>query len=252
MSIKPVIAVSRALKILEVFSLESPQLGLSAIARVMALPKTTVLRLLHTLQDQAYVTQTEDGAWRLGPVTVALGERYQMAFDMHENVEPALRALSDTTGHDTSFFVHDGGKRIRLMRVRYPGASHSVARVGDLMPLDRGSPGKVIMAALGHAGELYDEIRARGYHITIGEAKQASASIAAAVFGNRWRVVGALCIGAPATPQVQAELSAYAPELMRTALTLSATLGNPINRDTTPLPQAMWSWPLTATILASD
>jgi DNA-binding IclR family transcriptional regulator len=74
----------------------------------------------------------------------------------------ALRKLSDATGHDASFFVQEGTRRIRLLGVMFPDAVHGAARVGESMPLDRGAVAKVMLAAVGERGPLYDEIRHKG------------------------------------------------------------------------------------------
>lgn len=219
-----VVSAARTLAILNVFTIEAPFLGLSEIGRRVHLPKATTLRLLKTLEADAYVAQNENSEWRLGPATASLAARYQMSFDIRANIEPALRRLSDATGHDASFFVKEGTRRIRLVKVMYPSATHSAARVGESMPLDQGAAGKVMLAAMGQQGEPYDQIRARGYHVTVGEAKRASASIAVPVFGSRWKMVGALCIGAPVTKGVEATLKRFAPRLARAAQELSAAL----------------------------
>ncbi|MDM0113711.1 IclR family transcriptional regulator [Variovorax sp. J22R133] len=227
MSVNPdstVLSASRALAILDVFTVEEPHLGLSEIGRRVKLPKATALRLLKTLASSGYVAQNERAEWRLGPATASLGARYQVSFDIRANIEPALRKLSDATGHDASFFVQEGDRRVRLVKVMFPDARHSNARVGESMPLDQGAAGKVMLAAMGQRGEIYDQIRARGFHVTVGEAKKASASIAVPVFGSRWRVVGALCIGAPAEGNVADRLAKLAPRLKRAAESLSASL----------------------------
>lgn len=92
------------------------------------------------------------------------------------------------------------------------------------MPLDRGAAGKVMLAAMGRQGKIYDEIRVRGFHVTVGEARETSASIAVPVFGNRWRMVGALCIGARVDAKVLDRLEKLAPQLKRAAESLSAAL----------------------------
>lgn len=237
-----VAAAVRALDILDVFTMEYPHLGLSEIARRTRLAKSTTQRLLKTLESRGYVVQNESAQWRLGPATASLGGRYQIAFDIRENVEPVLRRLSDAVGEDTSFFVRDGDRRIRVIKIQYPDAKHSRARVGESMPLDRGAAGKVILAAQGQQGGLYDEIRARGYHVTVGEAKVTSASIGVPVFGSRWKVIGALCIGAPAEPGVEARLARFAPQLMRAAETLSAALSYESDRASRELIRARATW----------
>ncbi|MBV6304541.1 IclR family transcriptional regulator [Candidimonas humi] len=237
-----VTAAVRALDILDVFTMEYPHLGLSEIARRAGLAKSTTQRLLKTLESRGYVVQNDSAQWRLGPATASLGGRYQIAFDIRENVEPALRKLSDTVGEDTSFFVRDGDRRIRLIKIQYPNARHSRARVGESMPLDRGAAGRVILAAMGQQGMLYDEIRARGYHVTVGEAKVASASIGVPVFGSRWKVIGALCIGAPAEDGVATRLTGFAPQLRRAAEALSAALSYDNDGASQRLIQARATW----------
>jgi DNA-binding IclR family transcriptional regulator len=232
----------RALAILDVFTVEEPLLGLSEIGRRAVLPKATALRLLKTLEESGYVVKNERAEWRLGPATASLSARYQVSFDIHANIEPALRRLSDTTGHDTSFFVQEGNRRVRLVKVMYPDALHNSARIGDSMPLDQGAAGRVMLAAMGQQGELYDVIRARGYHVTVGEAKRTSASIAVPVFGSRWRVVGALCIGAPADGDVEAKLTKLAPRLKRTAESLSAALSYDEDTATQRVTMARSTW----------
>jgi DNA-binding IclR family transcriptional regulator len=219
-----VIAVARALCILDAFTAQAHHLGLTDLSQRLGLPKTTTLRLLKTLEASDYLVQDDVAKWRLGPATASLGARYQVSFDIRANVEPALRRLSDATGQDISFFVQDGNRRIRLVKVMYPSAQHGQARVGESMPLEQGAAGRVMLAAMGQQGEVYDEIRRRGYHVTVGEAKRRAASIAVPVFGSRWRVVGALCIGAPAADDVAIELARFAPRLKRAAESLSAAL----------------------------
>ena len=186
---KLVTSAVRALAILDVFTIEDAHLGLSEIGRRVGIPKATALRLLKTLEARGYVARNDTAQWRLGPATASLGARYQVSFDIRANIEPALRKLSDATGHDASFFVQEGSRRIRLVKVMFPNAQHSPARVGESMPLDRGAAGKVMLAAMGHQGALNDEIRARGFHVTVGEAKkllQASLSRSLGVGGVWW------------------------------------------------------------------
>jgi DNA-binding IclR family transcriptional regulator len=239
---KLVVAASRTLAILDAFTTERPHLGLTEIAAIVELPKATTQRLLKTLQASRYVAQDERAQWRLGPATASLGARYQVAFDIHAKVEPALRRLSDSTGQDVSFFVRDGERRIRLVKVMFPTAVHGLARLGESMPMDQGAAGKVMLAALGRQGAVYDEIRLQGFHITVGEARKTSASIAVPVFGSRWRVVGALCIGAAAADDVRDRLLEFAPKLKRTGELLSAALSYDANDVSERVRVARSSW----------
>ncbi len=234
-------AVERALSLLDAFTIDDASLGLTELSRRAALPKTSALRLARTLAAHGYLTPVAGGAWRLGPATAWLGARYQVAFDIHNTIEPIMQALGHDTGQSISYFVHDGDSRIRLLHVHGERLDARKIRVGEPLPLDRGSPGQVLLAFTGRQGSLYDEIRQRGFHFTIGEASKASASVAAPVFGARWNVVGALCIGVPSNTANEKLLRAYAPALMLAAEKMSRAL-NEEHTARKPLALARSTW----------
>lgn len=217
-------AVGRALALLDAFTIDDAALGLAELSRRAELPKTSALRLARTLAAKGYLTAVTGGAWRLGPATAWLGARYQVAFDIHNTIEPLMQELGHATGLSISYFVQDGDSRIRLLHVPGESSGARKVRVGEPLPLDKGSPGQVLLAFTGKQGKLYDEIRKRGFHFTIGEANKASASVAAPVFGARWNVVGALCIGVSSHMASESLLRGYAPKLMKAAEKLSRAL----------------------------
>jgi DNA-binding IclR family transcriptional regulator len=235
-----VIAVARALALLNAFTIGDPYLSLADLSRRVGLPKTTTLRLARSLAAGGYLAQLDNGAWRLGPAAAWLGARYQVAFDLHSKIGPVMRDLARQTHHSVSYFVHDGDERIRLLHVAGDTQAADV-RIGEPLPLDRGSPGQVLLAFSGHQGRLYDDIRKRGFHCTIGEAKKGSASVAAPVFGARWNVVGALCIGMSASVATEGMLQELAPTVMRAAEKLSRILhSDQVDRGSLKLARSAW------------
>jgi DNA-binding IclR family transcriptional regulator len=68
-----VIAVRRALRVLEAFGVSDAQLTLAELSRRTGFHKTTVLRLARTLAADNYLVQKEDGSWRLGRAAGWLG-----------------------------------------------------------------------------------------------------------------------------------------------------------------------------------
>ncbi|WP_454690414.1 IclR family transcriptional regulator [Achromobacter aloeverae] len=221
---EPVTAVVRALALLDAFGIEDSQLSLAELARRTALPKTTAFRLAHTLAQAGYLVQLENAGWRLGPAAAWLSARYHVAFDLHDVLEPILGDLARSTGETTSFFAHDGNRRVRLIRVRGHGDFASSSRVGQSLPLTKGSAGKVILAFEGQAGAEFERIRRQGYWCTLAEMHPGAASVAAPVFGGSWKVIGALCVAGPADRLGLAELEAYAPAVMQAARKASAAL----------------------------
>lgn len=219
----PVTAVLRALRLLEAFG-ERASLSLAELSRAVGLHKSTTLRLARTLAAQGYLVQKPDGQWRLGRAVGWLGTCYQAAFNVQEEVEPILRELSAFSGESASFYIREGNTRTCLARVEGPQAIRHHVRVGAAMPLHLGAPGRVILAFSGEPGEPYETIRRVGYHWSIGERDPEVASVAAPVFGERWQLIGALCISGPSGRLDLPRLQTLAPRLIAAANQLSCAM----------------------------
>jgi len=217
-------SVTRAFDLLDAFGLRDSKLTLAELARRAKLPKSSALRIARTLKTTGYLVQLDDGAWRLGPAAGWLGARYQIAFDLDNTIEPVVQQLAQETQETISFFVHDGNVRSCLVRAKGKKAVPTRLRIGEPAPLEKGSPGHVILAFTGREGAPYDEIRKRGFHITISEFKAEFASVSAPVFGTTWTVVGALTLAGPASRLTKAKLLKFAPQVVRAARRLSYEL----------------------------
>ena len=227
-----VVAVARAVQLLGAFALGEAQLSLAELSRRCGLHKTTVLRIARTLAMHRYLVQCDDGEWRLGPAAGWLGARYQSAFDMQNVVEPMLRDLTRLTGESAAFYVREGDFRTCLVRVEGPHPLRHHARMGEALPLDRGSPGRVILAFSGEPGEVYETIRARGYHLSIGEREKGVATVSAPVFALNWRLLGSVCISGPASRLSEEQLTAMAQDVMSSANQLSYSLAGAASTNT--------------------
>lgn len=218
-----VTSVLRALDLLDAFGIDEPHLGIGVLARRTGLAKTTALRLARTLASKGYMVQTETGNWRLGPASAWLAARYQVAFDLQGVAHPILRELAAATGRDALLFVRERDVRIRLMRAEV-GTQRPVSPIGERMPLERGSAGKVILAFAGADGKLFDEIRQRGFHITVGETYSGVGSVSAPVFSSGWSVIGALTLSFRPPVDSEETIVAHAPTVMDAARRLSSAL----------------------------
>lgn len=233
-------AVLRALQLLDAFGLGDSHLSLAELSRRCHMHKTTALRLARTLAQAEYLVQREDGDWRLGPAAGWLGARYQAGFDVQNAVEPALRTLSATIGESAAFYVREGDLRTCLIRVEGPQALPQHARMGERLPLHSGSPGRVILAFSGEPGELYEAIRQRGFHWSVGERVSDVATLSAPVFGRQWRLLGSVCISGPAARLDDARLQTIAPSVVQCARQLSYALAGQFATPATPARASLW------------
>ncbi|MDD0838025.1 IclR family transcriptional regulator [Curvibacter sp. HBC61] len=220
-----VVAVTRALRLLEAFGMDDAFLSLAELSRRTGMHKTTALRLARTLAADHYLVQRDDGAWRLGRAAGWLGACYQATFDVHDLVEPVLRELTIQTGESASFYVREGELRTCLARVDGPRTIRHHVRVGLGLPLNLGAPGRVILAFSGEPGEPYESIRQRGYHLSLGEREPEVSSVSAPVFGLHWKLLGSVCISGPTSRLNEAVLLDLAQTIIQAANQLSYALG---------------------------
>lgn len=189
-----VAAVDRAFTILGAFTHDRPVQSLAEIARNTGLYKSTILRLMGSLEAYGYVHQRADGAYQLGPKLAELSSIFQDAFDLRDYVQPILKEIVDQTHEGVSFLIRDGDWQLCLFR---QDGRHAVRdyhiRVGTRMPLDRGASARLFRRFEG----TYAPAPGRYYSLSHGEVNDEMAAIASPVFGAQKPLVGALLISSP-------------------------------------------------------
>jgi IclR family transcriptional regulator, KDG regulon repressor len=95
-------AADSTLSILEAVALAREPIGLTQIARQLALSKAGVFRYLRTLVERGYVIQNrETGRYRLGPKAYAISHLAPVEGDLIEASETPMRRLVAATGLTT-------------------------------------------------------------------------------------------------------------------------------------------------------
>lgn len=220
-----VAAVDRALTILDAFRGTDGRLSLGDLAERTGLYKSTILRLIVSLEAFGYIRKGENGNYQLGPKFSELGALFQSSFRLESFVLPVLRDLVELTRESASFYIRDKDKRVCLFRIDSPQAVRDHVRVGDALPLQVGAAGKVLLrfdrggAAVRRAtpGELVIA--------TFGERQPDTAAVAAPVFGAQDRLVGALSVSGPRVRFNDKVTARNSAAVLSAAASLSATLG---------------------------
>lgn len=219
-----VIAVRRAMRVLESFGGEDAYLSLAELSRRTGYHRSTVLRLARTLALDDYLAQQPDGTWRLAHAAGWLGACYQATFNVHDVVAPVLRELSMATGESSTFYVREGNQRICVARVEGPKSIRHHVRVGLTLPLNLGGPGRVLLAFSGEPGEPYESIRRAGYMLSLGERDPEVSSISAPVYGIQWKLLGAICISGPMSRLTEQALMEHKEAILSAASRLSRAM----------------------------
>jgi DNA-binding IclR family transcriptional regulator len=192
---KTVAAVERALSVLDAFRAEDRSLSLAELAERTKLYKSTILRLIQTLRAAGYLEQREDGTYRVGPSALRLARCYQNATTPADIVLPILRRLVDATSESAGFQVKAGAHRMCLYRVDSPQRLRDHMSPGDLLPLQLGAAGRVIVAFSDHKASHH--LLSKNLFVkTSGETAKGMAGVACPIF-NEDGFIGALTLSGP-------------------------------------------------------
>ncbi|WP_082548962.1 IclR family transcriptional regulator [Rhizobacter sp. Root404] len=225
-----VAAVERALSILD--ALTEDRVTLVELSKRTGLYKSTVLRLLKSLEKYGYVLRNAEGLYRLGSKVLLLGSLYQRHFRTSDIVPPVLEKLAADLHEGASFYVCEDDKRICLHRVDSTRAIRDSVHVGDRLPLTVGAAGHVLRAFTGARGERFDEIRRAMYAASFGERDAETAAIAAPVFGSGNRLMGALSVSGPRYRLEELGEARIVPVLFKYAKELTRTCGGNVDDPT--------------------
>lgn len=236
-------AVERALLIVSAIEAADTPSELSEIAARTELYKSTILRLLGTLIGAGYVARLPDGRYDLGPTVFRLGAAFSRRNAIAHRVVPALQALVDKGTESASFHVRqDAETRTCLFRVNSHHATLDRIEAGGSYPLKRGAAGHVILAYEGGKGPRYDEIRATGFAVSLGERDPSCASLAAPVFGHTGTMIGAISLSGPRERFGKGEIERMKSVLGPVAKELTLSLGGQwpvgLRRSSPPQPKA--------------
>lgn len=152
--------LERGLKILGEFSRNEPELTAPELARRLGVPRSTVFRLLVTLESMGFVQRTPDGrSYRLGLAVLRLGFEYLASLGMVELGRPLLDRLRDLTGYSASLVVLDGRDVVYLYRAVPVSPFATAVSVGTRLPAHATVLGHVLLSdkSLRALRELYPE-----------------------------------------------------------------------------------------------
>lgn len=140
--------VDKALSLLDFFSEERPEIGLSELARLCGHDKATVLRLMTAMADRGFVEQrAQSGKYRLGPALLRLTNIREASFPQKAAARPILQRLSATSGETAHLvlLVRNGLETIDFIESR-AHAIHVRMDAGERIPLHASASGIACLA----------------------------------------------------------------------------------------------------------
>lgn len=246
MSENTVRAVDRALDVLLCFTKQTPQLSMSQIAAQVGIHKSTVHRLLATLEERDFVERDPaSGLYRPGINLLHLAFLSLENNDLRQICHPYLHQLRDQFQETVNLSVLDQAVMVYLDVVESPQRVKLAAAIGQRLPAYCTASGKAFLAfsppevveavlAQGMSPhtcytivdrEVYtqnlDQIRERGFGFSIEEFEEGITAVAAPILDRDQRPFAAIAVAGPSFRLTEQKLLEIGPVLMETAAEIS-------------------------------
>ena len=144
-------SLDRAVAVLNSFTPERAQLGVTEIARLTGLTRGTAHRIVANLESHQLLQRVQPGnRYALGPGLLRLAHSARVRINLQECAGPIMTRLRDETNETVGLHVVDGNYfRVVIDQVE---SRHSIRRtytnLGESIPIHQGAPGKAILAHL--------------------------------------------------------------------------------------------------------
>ncbi|AIV65829.1 IclR family transcriptional regulator [Burkholderia pseudomallei] len=245
--------LERGLRILAEFSPREPVLGAPELSKRLGIPRTTVFRLLQTLESLGFLERADkDRNYRLGVAVLRLGFEYLSSLELTDLGLPVIESLRDATGFTAHIVIRDGRDVVFVAKAQNAGNAFGSVRVnvGTRLPAHATTHGHVLMGDLSLAqlralyperalervtkatpetvDALFDVIRddaRRGYGIGNSAFERDISVVTAPVRNEASRIVAVVTVTVP-RPEIDAALIAegLVEKVVRAAAELSRRL----------------------------
>ncbi len=233
-------SVNRASRILALLSRDHMMLGVNETSILTGLPKTTVLRLLQTLEHSRVLWGHGNGRYTPGPMLLQWARTANDAWLFPPEFQGILVDLAQRGNETANVYIRNGLHRVCIAQAPGPQNLRHVVMVGDELPLWAGAASKILLVDA--LEELVEEIlqlspndpRSQnefrlsmmqaaqdGYAVSHAERDTGVSAVSIPISGDDGACIAALSLSGPTSRFSEDRLPGLILELQRAAEMLS-------------------------------
>jgi IclR family transcriptional regulator, KDG regulon repressor len=244
-------SINRAIQTLNSLMSNKNEMGLTELSKKLNLHKSTVHRILVTLEDEGLVARNNiSQKYRLGMKLFEFGNIVKEQIEIKKHALPFMEGLARKTEESIDLNIMLDGKRVSIEKIESPHDVRRIIQLGKNLPLYCGGSGKAILAFLTNSEieriiqkenliafapntitdpekliEHLQEIRRKGYALSFEERILGSASIAAPIFDYSGKVIASISISGPITRFTKKKIPEFISLVQESATDISNSLG---------------------------
>jgi len=241
--------VLKAAELLKLF-LSHPSLTLPQVVKLTGQPKTSVHRMLSSLEETGFVRRTADHAYELGFVFLQFAHAVADRLDIRKIALPVMQRLRQEIGEAVNLIVRDGNEAIYVEKVDTTEPVRVFTAIGRRAPLYGGACPRVLLAYMSEferetyfqnvklerianntitdlqkLREVIAKTRETGYTISHSELYNYTSAVGAPIFNHSGNVVAGLSIVGPENRYGEENLPFYIEKTVAAAREISERLG---------------------------
>lgn len=242
-------SVRNAMRILQLFSVDRPEWGITEMADALGLSKSTVHRAVTALVEEGFLEKNpRTDRYRLGLSVLGLCGVVISHMTVHREAAPILERLAERVGETAYLGILEGTDVVYLSKVECKHPVRSLSHIGKKNPAHCTGTGKAILAF--QPSKRIEEvirnglipygprtitdpetfrrhladIRNEGYAVCIDEIADGVASVGAPVRDYTGEVIAAISVVGP-TERLVPKLAQVIPEVVKGGREISQGLG---------------------------
>ena len=232
-------SVQRAVEIMSLLSEERPVVSIRDIIEATGLAKTTVIRLVHTLEQNGLLWAAPNG-YLAGPGLWRWAHLARSSWELPPETRQSMRDLGGRQRETVNLYMIRDIYRVCVAQQESPQPLRHVVHVGDELPLWAGASSKALLLDAsesllrriaisspygeGHVKRLrewIDEAAHLGWAVSHGEREDGLSAVAVPVTGRSGKVVAALSLSGPTARFTDAKVEQFAADLRRVGTQMS-------------------------------
>lgn len=241
-------SVDRALTVLTILA-RVGECGVTDLARELGVHKSTVFRLVATLEAHGMVEQHQErGKYRLGVGVLRLAGATTARLDVVQQARPITRALAAESGETVNIAILSEQSALYIDQVAGDSALQPHNWVGRHIPLHATSNGKVLLSELDpeelaarvprlpaytastttsrkRLGAELARVREQGYATAVDELEVGLTAVAAPIRDAHGDLIASLSVSGPSFRLEADRIESLVPRVVRAAIEISDRMG---------------------------
>ncbi|MCY8918639.1 IclR family transcriptional regulator [Bacillus atrophaeus] len=210
--------VVKSMALLNLF-LTEPKLTLSELISLSGMPKTSVHRMVSSLEEMGLLTRDRNGAYTLGLVFLEFGQLVSERLDIRQIAKPVMEELCQEVDEAVHLIMRDGNEAIYVEKIEGTQTVRLYTAIGRRSPLYAGACARSILSFLPQEeietyirqtefvpigsgtitdpAELLQTISSsleNGYTVSYSELENYTAAIGAPIFSYKGQVAAGISI----------------------------------------------------------